>query len=76
VRFLGDDFVFLDLRCKQFFFFGAKFCQNENIKVKKNIMSPYFLSLFLKNGQILRKKILNYFLPHLDSAFSLVTNFN
>ncbi len=59
-----------------FNFFGVKFCQNENIKVKKDIMSQYFLSLFLKNGQILRKKILNFFLPHLDSAFSLVINFN
>jgi hypothetical protein len=59
-----------------FNFFGANFCQNENIKVKKDIMSQYFLSLFLKNGQILRKKFLNFFLPPLDSAFSLVINFN
>jgi len=60
-----------------FNFFGAKFCQNENIKVKKDIMSQYFLSLSLfKEWSNFEEKNFELFLPHLDSAFSLVINFN
>jgi len=67
VRFLGDDFVFLDLRCKWFFFFfGAKICQNENIKIKKEYYVTIFslsLSLF-KEWSNFEEKNFEFVWPH------------
>ncbi len=56
------------------FFFGSKFHQNGENKSKKNIVSQYF-SFLGKNHQILKLKILQFYLPHFNYAFSLVAIF-